>query len=116
MTRRLPERWRFTLFSVLISSIFYVKPIAGAANNEASYNLTQAAEGRDRYAQQCASCHGMNLLGNESGPALSGRAFQDRWASRRAGQLFDVTTISIPSTNPSGLAARNYAAILADML
>ena len=40
MTRRLPERWRFTLFSVLISSIFYVTPIAGAANNEASYNLT----------------------------------------------------------------------------
>ena len=40
MTRRLPKRWRFTLFSVLISSIFYVKPIAGAANNEASYNLT----------------------------------------------------------------------------
>ena len=78
MTRRLPERWRFTLFSVLISLIFYVTPIAGAANNEASYNLTQAAEGRDLYAQQCASCHGMNLLGNESGPALLGKAFQDR--------------------------------------
>ena len=87
MTRRLPERWRFTLFSALISSIFYVKPIAGAANNEASYNLTLAAEGRDLYAQQCASCHGMNLLGNESGPALSGKAFRDRWASRRAGQI-----------------------------
>ena len=116
MTRRLPERWRFTLFSVLISSIFYVTPIAGAANNEASYNLTQAAEGRDLYAQQCASCHGMNLLGNESGPALSGKAFQDRWASRPAGQLFDVTTTSMPSTNPGVLAARDYAAILAYML
>ena len=78
--------------------------------------MTRAAEGRDVYAQQCASCHGMNLLGNESGPALSGKAFQDRWASRRAGQLFDVTTTSMPSTNPGGLAARDYAAILAYML
>ena len=116
MTRRESERWRLNVFSVLISSIFYVTPIAGAANNEASYSLTQAAEGRDLYAQQCASCHGMNLLGNESGPALSGKAFQDRWASRPAGQLFDVTATSMPSTNPGGLAARDYAAILAYML
>ena len=61
MTRRSPEQWRFTLFSALISMIFYVTPIPGSANNEASYSLTQAAEGRDPYAQQCASCHGMNL-------------------------------------------------------
>ena len=116
MTRRSPEQWRFTLFSALISSIFCVTPNAGVANNEASYSLTQAAEGRDLYAQQCASCHGMNLLGNESGPALSGKAFQDRWASHPAAQLFDVTTTSMPSTNPGGLAARDYAAILAYML
>ena len=116
MIRRSPERWRFALFSVLISSIFCVTPHAGAANDEASYSLTQAAEGRDLYAQQCASCHGMNLLGNESGPALSGTAFQDRWAALPVGQLFDVTTTSMPSTNPGGLAARDYAAILAFML
>jgi len=116
MTRCSPERWGFTAFSVLLSSIFFVTPTAGAASNEASYGLTQAAKGRDLYAQQCASCHGMNLLGNESGPALSGKAFQDRWASRPAGQLFDVTTTSMPSTNPGGLAPRDYAAILAYIL
>ena len=116
MTRRSSERWRLNAFSVLISSIFYVTPTAGAASNEASYSLTQAAEGRGLYAEHCASCHGMDLLGNESGPALSGKAFQDRWASRPAEQLFDVTATSMPSTNPGGLAARDYAAILAYML
>ena len=116
MTRCSPGRWRLTVFSALISSIFCVTPNAGVANNEASYSLTQAAEGRGLYAEHCASCHGMTLLGNESGPALSGKAFQDRWASRPAGQLFDVTATSMPSTNPGGLAARDYAAILAFML
>ena len=68
MTRRSSERWRLNVFSALISSMFYVTPNAGAANNEASYRLTQAAEGRGLYAEHCASCHGMTLLG---GVALS---------------------------------------------
>lgn len=58
----------------------------------------------------------MNLLGNESAPALSGKAFQNRWAARPAGQLIDVMSTGMPSTNPGGLAARDYAAILAYML
>jgi hypothetical protein len=78
--------------------------------------LTQAAAGRGLYAEHCAICHGMNLLGNESGSALSGRAFQGRWAARPAVQLFDLTTTSMPSTNPGGLVARDYAAILPFML
>ena len=106
----------FVGFLMLISSIFCVAPAAGAKNLGASYSLSQAAEGRGLYAEHCASCHGMNLRGNESGPALSGKAFQDRWASRPAGQLFDMTTTSMPSTNPGGLAARDYAAILGFML
>ncbi len=116
MTRRPTKRGRLAAFSVLISSIFCMTPTSGAANKEASYSLTQAAEGRGLYARHCASCHGMNLLGNESGPALSGKAFQDRWASRPVGQLFDITTTSMPSNNPRGLAARDYAVILAYML
>ena len=116
MIRRSPERGRLTVYSALISSVLWVTPTAGIANNEASYSLTQAAEGQGLYAEHCASCHGMDLLGNESGPVLSGKAFQDRWAARPAEQLFDVTTTSMPSTNPGGLAARDYAAILAYML
>lgn len=116
MTRRPTKRGRLATFSVLISSIFCMTPTSGAANKEASYSLTQAAEGRGLYARHCASCHGMNLLGNESGPTLSGKAFQDRWASRPVGQLFDITTTSMPSNNPGGLAARDYAVILAYML
>ena len=112
MTRRPLERARVAAFSVLIGLVFWDPPIAGAA----SYSLTQAAEGRGLYAEHCASCHGMNLLGSESGPALSGKAFQDRWAWRPADELVDVTITSMPSTNPGGLPARDYASILAFML
>ena len=106
----------FVGFLVLISSIFWVTTVAAAANSGSSYSLIQAAEGRGLYAEHCASCHGMNLLGNEAGPALSGKAFQDRWAARPVGQLIDVTTSTMPSTNPGGLAARDYTAVLAYML
>ena len=116
MIRRSPERGRLTVYSALISSVLWVTPTAGIANNEASYSLTQAAEGQGLYAEHCASCHGMDLLGNESGPVLSGIAFQDRWAALPAEQLFDLTATSMPSTNPGGLVARDYAAILAYML
>ena len=71
---------------MLISSIFWVIPAAGAENPGASYSLSQAAEGRGLYAEHCASCHGMNLLDNELGPALLDKEFQDRWVSRPVGQ------------------------------
>ena len=116
MTLRHLKRGLFVGSLIFFSLIFWVTAIAGAATRVATYSLTQAAEGRGLYAEHCASCHGMNLLGNESGPALSGKAFQDRWASRPAGQLFDLTTTSMPSTNPGGLVARDYSAILAFML
>ena len=86
MTHRSPERGRLAAFSVLISSIFCMTPTSAAANNEASYSLIQAAEGRGLYAWHCASCHGMNLLGCELGPALLDKEFQNRWVSRPVGQ------------------------------
>ena len=112
MTRRAPGCGGLAAFLVLIGLVFWNPPTAGAA----SYSLIQAAEGRGLYAAHCASCHGMNLRGYESGPALAGKAFQDRWAMHPAEQLFDVTTTSMPSTNPGGLTARDYAAILGFIL
>ena len=71
MTARQLKHGLFLGFLMLINPIFWGTAIAGAAMPVASYSLTQAAEGRELYAEHCASCHGMNLLGNESGPALS---------------------------------------------
>ncbi len=70
MTARQLKHGLFLGFLMLINPIFWGIAIAGAAMPVASYSLTQAAEGRELYAEHCASCHGMNLLGNESGPAL----------------------------------------------
>ena len=71
MTARQLKHGLFLGFLMLINPIFWGTAIAGAAMPVASYSLTQAAEGRELYAEHCASCHGMNLLGNESGQALS---------------------------------------------
>jgi mono/diheme cytochrome c family protein len=35
----------------------------------------QAKRGMDVYDQECATCHGPNLTGGESGPALVGSDF-----------------------------------------
>ena len=70
MTARQLKHGLFLGFLMLKNPIFWGTAIAGAAMPVASYSLTQAAEGRELYAEHCATCHGMNLLGNESGPAL----------------------------------------------
>ena len=45
----------FLGFLMLINPIFWGTAIAGAAMPVASYSLTQAAEGRELYAEHCAS-------------------------------------------------------------
>ena len=75
MILRLTERRLIPSALVLITSMVWATPNAGAAHNTTSYSQTQAAVSRVLYAEHCASCHRMNLLGNESGPALSDEAF-----------------------------------------
>ncbi len=75
MTARQLKHELFLGFLMLINPMFWGTAIAGAAMSMASDSLTLAAEGRELYAEHCANCHGVNLLGNESGPALSGKAF-----------------------------------------
>lgn len=58
----------------------------------------------DAYSRTCAACHGAELRGGETGPALIGAAFQQKWASVPATVLEAYTRGSMPPTNPGGLS------------
>jgi quinoprotein glucose dehydrogenase len=80
---------------------------AGAAE------AAQPAAGDDAYLRTCAACHGPELRGGETGPALIGEAFQKKWGGIPAAVLELYTKGSMPPTNPGGLSNGDYAAAVA---
>ncbi len=67
----------------------------------------------DAYSRSCAACHGAELRGGETGPALMGAAFQQKWASVPTDVLEAFTRGSMPPTNPGGLSQQDYATAVA---
>ena len=78
-----------------------------------STTVLAAAPVDDAYSRTCAACHGAELRGGETGPALIGAAFQQKWASVPASVLEAYTRGSMPPTNPGGLSAGDYASAVA---
>ncbi len=92
---------------------------AGAQTRPAwdgAFSAAQAQNGRAAYAENCARCHGPNLAGVESSPALAGAPFLARWTRRSAADLLDFTRRTMPTDNPGGLSARQYADIVSYIL
>lgn len=67
----------------------------------------------DAYQRNCAMCHGPELRGGETGPALFGVTFQERWAARTSEELEQFTRRTMPPTNPGSLTDRDYATVIA---
>src|SRR6266550_2806320 len=80
------------------------------------YTKAQAGRGQARYRQDCAKCHGENLMGAEEAPALVGDDFLQTWNGRTAGDLFELMRETMPSEDPGSLARREYADILAYLM
>jgi mono/diheme cytochrome c family protein len=78
------------------------------------YTEEQAKRGATLYAENCASCHGDTLAGNDPIPALSGADFQKKW--QNVGELFDKTSTSMPAMAPGSLTGQQVADVLAHML
>jgi quinoprotein glucose dehydrogenase len=66
----------------------------------------------DAYLRNCAACHGPELRGGETGPALIGGAFQQKWSALPPAELEQFTRRTMPPTNPGGLSERDYAAVI----
>jgi mono/diheme cytochrome c family protein len=80
------------------------------------YSEDQSKRGGALYAKQCASCHGTELTGGESAPALVGDGFLSNWNGTTVGDLFERIRKSMPQDDPGRLSRQQDADILAFML
>jgi quinoprotein glucose dehydrogenase len=77
------------------------------------FSAAQAGRGSATYRENCARCHGPELGGGESTPALTGRTFLSQWATKSAADLLERTRRTMPTDNPAGLTARQYGDVTA---
>lgn len=105
-------------FTALLVScaIFAFAPGPSRAQAPATFTVAQAAQGKTAYAQNCASCHGVNLDDGEFGPPLKGSAFRQRWGGKTTDTLFSYMSTKMPPASPGTLGRDVYAGILAAML
>jgi quinoprotein glucose dehydrogenase len=80
------------------------------------YTEDQAKRGAAVYANECAACHGADLNGGESAPALVGGGFLSNWNTLTVGDLFERIRLSMPQDNPGRLSRQQDADVLALLL
>lgn len=80
------------------------------------YTTEQATRGGELYRGKCAECHGDDLEGRESAPALAGGAFGQRWDGATLKKLFERME-EMPPDNPAArLAPKQSIDVLAFLL
>ena len=83
---------------------------------DAIYTTSQASSGAGLYEAACADCHGPELEGGETAPALAGPDFRWAWNGLSVGDLFERIRISMPEGRPRSVTRVEKAAVLAFML
>lgn len=84
---------------------------------ERTFSASQAAQGKKLYAeQQCSLCHGANMLGSASAPALADSGFRAAWQGHSLGELFDCLRNTMPPGRAGTLDNADYARLLAAIL
>jgi mono/diheme cytochrome c family protein len=73
----------------------------------------QSNRGQATYQMNCATCHGPDLGGQESAPALKGQEFQTSWDGLSVGDLFERIRISMPQDAPGRMSRKEYADTIA---
>jgi S-disulfanyl-L-cysteine oxidoreductase SoxD len=80
------------------------------------YTGDQSRRGQEVYGKECASCHGSDLTGGESAPALAGPGFLSNWTTLTVGDLFERTRVSMPENDPGKLSRAQLADVIAYLL
>jgi mono/diheme cytochrome c family protein len=88
-----------------------------AALPNGRFKAAQSAEGKKIYSeQQCAVCHGENMRGSASAPALADPGFRQAWQGRTLGALFDCMKATMPPGRGGSLSDGDYVHLLAAIL
>jgi len=80
------------------------------------YTEEQAKRGAPMYSENCASCHGPELMGGEMAPPLASGDFLSGWDGLTVGDLFERMRISMPQNAPGTLSRQQNADILSYIL
>lgn len=85
-------------------------------SNVSKKAAAQVTEGQERYRRSCSTCHGKNLGGSGTAPALTGNTFMQHWESATVADLFDRIRSSMPPGEPASLDRDSYLSIVAYLL
>ena len=81
------------------------------------YTEAQAMRGATVYAEQCASCHGEDMMGvPDLFPALIGDTFVANWQGKSVGELFEKISLTMPALDPGSLMPAQVADLVAHAL
>jgi mono/diheme cytochrome c family protein len=81
------------------------------------FSAARLSEGRRVYTdQQCAVCHGENLRGSGSAPALADPGFKQAWAGRSVRELFDCVKTTMPPGRTGELSDADITRVLGVIL
>src|SRR5258705_8843521 len=83
---------------------------------DGAFTKEQAKRGEGLYAQNCSSCHGPDLSGNDEAAPLTGSAFLANWDGLTVGDLTERVRVSMPPNNLGKLSRRQIADILSYVL
>ena len=113
--------YRLLLVGMAIGLVWLAGPILVDAQSGRSiwdgvYTAEQADRGAQLYETWCAECHGGELEGGETAPALLGGEFMWAWNGLSVGDLFERLRISMPEGNPSDMSRSEKADVLAFLL
>ena len=79
------------------------------------FTEAQATRGEATYFEECASCHGQDLVGGDGSPAppIVGDMFLDALAGSSVADFFEIVRTTMPLDSPGRLSRRQYADIVA---
>ena len=80
------------------------------------YTDAQSKRGEALYAQSCAMCHGPDLAGLDTAPALTGGEFNADWNDLPLDDLFERMRTTMPADAPGTLSRQQYADVLSFVL
>jgi len=88
----------------------------GGSTSAGVYTDAQAKRGAGLYKDQCASCHGDDLRGNDIIPGLVGQTFTGNWRGKSLGDLYDKIQMTMPALSPGSLTPEQTADLIAEIL
>lgn len=80
------------------------------------YTRAQSERGRALYQDNCAACHGSDLVGVENMPGFVGADFIKRWGGRSLAEFHDYIMAKMPPGREGALGGQGTADVIAYIL